>query len=1756
MEARQLFKFRVWKGDDPHMFIFVGNVNDKLHAVLNIITSGKTLKTTEKKLLQNKFGDEYENVLGIGIDVKKHYITMFINQDDNMNIVCKKLSICLEPYLGSIKTDDMYLWNTKNVKKTQSMNLAFINNCFKKEERIRYSYFKQCVGNYFGHILEDTGYNIIDKPIALKLLNSFETATVTEPMLFKYTYNGFFEYIQYDPTNKNASTQPFEEIKAFNITSHISLTLEAFDVGKNIIDIITYDTVSNADQRKVYFPSHGSYHLSFESQKAFIQQLDKVENDINNYVLTNKYNSNTYLTFLYIKANEININKGVNLSILFDKLHADTSIPFIKYKSTTNIYYKIHKKSLINIPTDNLYKWTQYNSSSNKYINTTNVSLKMNFGNISFCTLTIFDNLAFDIKYNLSIEDKVTFDMVTQFYVSINHVIRKIKALYPDSVVPNISTENIRIVNMVSYNVIGLEKKTVKFDNIADIINDKMYPYFNIIPNPDKKILHLQYKKVDNYIKYDNIQAFITMHFGAPKEVLLQKLMDSFVLSKEEAEKEYNKWASKNEVQFFYAGDVIKIKPKYDNFVNIKLKINEVIDSKFIITGLKDVNMLRRLVHLVHVLLDLTNLPIDTKETVDMQKFDEQMYLESSITEKVHFDDINQFQDTEETIELDDDNEYEIDQDFLDLEKEFEDTYLANNKADGDIKTPLAIHHKETNTPTKNSNSNKVKAPGPVLGILKSADKDLFEYNAIKGKKRQDYPSICGWSDRRQPMVITEEEKQRIDKEYPGAYDDFVHTGSTKDLAKRNIYICPKIWCPKSRIAMNYDQYNKNNKKCPYTDEEPILFNKSYWAKDDDEWVSSRPHHIGFLKPHTHTNHYCIPCCFKLKQLNKNKKGETCNTNYDTNKTSMQSQHTSKNDMETGNEKYIKGSNYFPVEEGRYGLLPNELNDILGGDKCGDRQDGTGLMQHDSKCFLRKGITHASQSFISCVTTLLGFDIQPDDFIAHAISILDIEKFISLENGKMIRLFVNTLFDIHNHKDFKEFKNWFLNQSTYISKFNLTKVRKDLESTQVEFFDKSRLTTYKDVIREFLIYNSYKHFIAFLKDKSAIKDHRTLLDLINIEHTILNPHKVHIIVIDVNTRNGEAVMLCPFNRNIKDFIDMNSNFVFCIKNNIYYEPLTHVEFNNGNIKPSFEFNFDTSQNIQKMVSYYINNCGFEAHDVWGESIGIFLESIGLKPRCYVVDFGFRIRGVLLRNNLYIPFPRKLDIYHVRNKSFIYYNDIVDFKCVLDKDEIQSIFKQLNSYTKSSHYKIKDFIDEDTKTVAVILESGTIIPLRLNRNSTTYLAFEHDLDIFIEHKENDKRTLLMEAIKENTHMFDVALQGITDFINNHDSLRFEVDFLTDQHNPFPKNYKRRKLMNIIKTVSEKVTIQSTDSDQAYEFVKDSCAIGSSNCIDPCNINTDSTWSKCLMGIPTNFMNKFIGRMIEALLLGTHHRSTIKHFSINQQELLLDQHDVNNNRINELIETQRDPYKLLSERLDNLTESYVFDKGIDIKTLTSVYVTDQSTYGKIPVVLRKSLNPKTVEIDFEILSTQNYNSTWLYSLFININDALNPKRHLTIEMLKSIIKTRIIHDYASTSIDIFFNNDNFTELSKKIYHPKTKITDAKLPLDVCLDVLDTMEYYPSLYETHILANLIGVNIIVVGRTTKKNPDGMNVYDNHSTYNIILFQSYDRLHKHDVFELFVKNRKQVIYKKKDLPSDFIRIVENKKKVFEIDVENTVKE
>jgi len=152
-----------------------------------------------------------------------------------------------------------------------------------------------------------------------------------------------------------------------------------------------------------------------------------------------------------------------------------------------------------------------------------------------------------------------------------------------------------------------------------------------------------------------------------------------------------------------------------------------------------------------------------------------------------------------------------------------------------------------SNYVTKNGDSSVPRSF--LLESLYRADPNLFSGTT--------YSKMCPHVDKRQPVVVTREEFDVLPSNSYG--DRAIAYGSSKETSERNIYICPTVWCPMSRVSMTRDQLVSAGGRCPGGPaEEPILYDSKYFRKSKNK----NHRHVGFLDPSKHPSGLCLPCCF------------------------------------------------------------------------------------------------------------------------------------------------------------------------------------------------------------------------------------------------------------------------------------------------------------------------------------------------------------------------------------------------------------------------------------------------------------------------------------------------------------------------------------------------------------------------------------------------------------------------------------------------------------------------------------------------------------------------------------------------------------------------------------------------------------------------------------------------------------------------------------------------------------------------------
>ena len=296
--------------------------------------------------------------------------------------------------------------------------------------------------------------------------------------------------------------------------------------------------------------------------------------------------------------------------------------------------------------------------------------------------------------------------------------------------------------------------------------------------------------------------------------------------------------------------------------------------------------------------------------------------------------------------------------------------------------------------------SKRIQERDPVIHL----NEDVGKFNA--------YSRSCPWNVRRQPVILTSEEKARIDREHPDSYSHSITYGS--DASKQYHYICPRYWSLKHNTSLTEEEVKSGQfgtvipskaKKVPpganifeFTDDKVHV----------DEKGNYKQHYPGFLKKDAHPKGLCVPCCFaqwdKPSQTSRRQECEskqfeavrTSDTKAAAASASAQGddvvvdeepavaaasataapphQHLPPPPPERVNINEMKddrilSSDKFPLENNRWGYLPVQVQKFLFTDSrnCQVSIKNTAIKK-DTPCLLRRGVeTNDRQSFVSAI---------------------------------------------------------------------------------------------------------------------------------------------------------------------------------------------------------------------------------------------------------------------------------------------------------------------------------------------------------------------------------------------------------------------------------------------------------------------------------------------------------------------------------------------------------------------------------------------------------------------------------------------------------------------------------------------------------------------------------------------------------------------------------------------------------------------
>ena len=435
------------------------------------------------------------------------------------------------------------------------------------------------------------------------------------------------------------------------------------------------------------------------------------------------------------------------------------------------------------------------------------------------------------------------------------------------------------------------------------------------------------------------------------------------------------------------------------------------------------------------------------------------------------------------------------------------------------------------------------------------------------------YVRTCSSSLRKQPVILTDSQLDKINKEHPGFLreEDVIKYGS--DEKHQYNYICPRYWCLKNNTIIDPNELKevigKDGKKellhptcgkvLPKGEKnvKPGYYIYEFYKQPINKKDYKR--YPGFI-PDSHPDGFCLPCCFdKYNTEGRIKANKKCYGNID-----KDEKKTVKDKVnEKVEDEYIKGPDKFPLNPGRWGYLPPEIQTILNevNSDCQISKTNTNI-KDNHPCLLRHGIEiNNKQSFVACISDVIFFgkkilDENKKPQLAKILTIkemrnriiksISIDSFIKYQNGNLVT-------DFHNP-----------NRKIDINKYKNTKLYSKLNNRHD---DSPELAYYIKVI------SAFENFTDFLNDDDAIIDHTYLWDIVSMPNKYLFPQGVNLVIFKIPkddiTNNIE--LLCPTNHYSSEFYESRKPTIIIMKEDNYYEPLYTYTTNNKEINVAKEF---------------------------------------------------------------------------------------------------------------------------------------------------------------------------------------------------------------------------------------------------------------------------------------------------------------------------------------------------------------------------------------------------------------------------------------------------------------------------------------------------------------------------------------------------------------------------------------------------------
>jgi hypothetical protein len=1341
-------------------YAFTGVINDYEKNIFGQLEKKETISKEDIKYLEQKYGLSYTNWINLNSHTKIHFIDEQIYMTDTLHNIKNK--ICAFVHGNNIiLPENQQIWFVTNAKKYRVIGTIFEHH---KNIPIIVQYKEK-------KWMKDKDKFITIKNgqitrIKHKIIN--ENNFVISDLIDNIQPNHLL-YVSDMMSEVMYLTSIKVKIKKDLIYSY----LNRFWIKGKIIE-------NRKNSEKVY---DNIYKLVMYNNNVS-KLLDKV--DINN---NNFSDCNIIQCFIHINWND---DLELDLLKIYNKLRANLShrMPFLKYRDNEwdipySSIYSEEEHIISAIPADLLKQWiyTEYRKTRNnhtiKMISDVIIIKRVLYDKDDikkYFTITLYKTGRINVIISASNDIKGNFELLSHSITEIGETIKLInQVITPKLHMPYIKilpnnielSSNITITRMV----VQVDYKQFGKLDLDEMYNlSKVFNHYIIKKNDSKKInsFNIKYIRVSNFENMSEIFEMISLLFNEKHSEydILFKIEKVFNIDHQKSINYLKEW--KKKIGIFATKKNMTKQSGINISIENNIKINGGTDFKELY------NAYHFIIRFMTIYMNIKTYMKNKNFKSILNKSEQYIYNNKSI----NITNINENENIINNLQLinnifNDSYTNSISNNINNIASanKFLNDQVNGNKIPQHNASKLADNYQIEQTllmtcddPIEELDvcTDICDDPNYILRRLQRYDNKLFKFAGKNksGKKIDNYSRKCGKSNSRQPIVLNYDPD--LDKSINrNSYTYAIKFRSSPDIPYR-WYICPRVWDPYAQKPVAYEQVKKiqdkrmkTGKICrigvgPYNNK-VIINSTSNFNRDDTPYPSG--YYPGFLKPASHPDGLCMPCCFEAPQKIKATFKKCMGQNINENKVNF-------------TENYILGVEKIPLDVGRYGILSVNIGTLLG--ECKKEH---GYLYENEKSYLRKGIVqNRYKSFIYCMVQIFSNMLGAKFEESMVSSLMDVIKnnlnnnktlFNSLANGLIKRIFKNK---DSNKSSFENFINY-LNSDTEIIKIELIwdlfqrPGIIDSKGINIIIFDKNNIlcppdpSNFYDIHKKtvfILKYYDYYEPIYYVKYNNNIISSSCVFDYNHVIKKILSI---------INTQCLEYY---------------NLDWKRVLKNQNMYDSSI------DQLKKQYTIQYSSEQLSSLNNTYHIKK--------------------------QIMDHYFKVYMIQLNNDLILPVKPTSSILKY---SLVDFNDI-DFNNLPTYSDTKKELSYITSHTKMK-YTIEYKILEKKKKyiVAIILNTGAVIPIKQSNIvqdsiPSKDITFFNSIDRYIKNDVElpNKRSEIINKIKFENETYERLRLMVAQYLNKYSKIKDQIIQLINTKDKL--KIKREKMSTLIYSFVKKMT----------------------------------------------------------------------------------------------------------------------------------------------------------------------------------------------------------------------------------------------------------------------------------------------------------------------------------------------------------------